>query len=199
MKKIILAGMALTALVVACGEEEGGTEPTRPPPNPLKEVLRTVEVAFNQRDIFYLENSISPDFSFHFDPGDVGQNPPGGSNYVIPESWSYTEFRQAVGHLLEKAYSISLTIPTASVGEPSPEETTYDAKNINIKFLVMVDEINGFLVDEGYCNFQFERYDGEGGKKLWHLTDWWDNTSFPHNVNPSLDPVSLGGILALYK
>ena len=195
MKKIIIAGIALTLLGLACGEEDL-TDPT--PVNTPAVVLKNVELSFNERNITYLKESLSDDFVFYFDPDDVGQNPPVG-HYIIPESWSYAEFTGAVTNLYRKAYSVSLTIPTASVGEPDPNATTYKAENINIKLLVMVDEINGFIADAGYCNFAFERYDGKEGEKLWRLTKWWDNTAASYDANPALEPASLGRVLALYR
>ena len=201
MKKLIIVATALTVLVVACGEEEGVTPNVdyRVVPTSPRAVLVNVETAFNRRDINLLKAMLSENFVFYFDPDDVGQNPPPGGGYIIPETWSYTEFWQAVEHLLEKAYAISLTIPAAEVGTPGPEETTYDAENINIKILVMVDEVNGYLGDNGYCNFRFERYDGSGGEKFWRLTGWWDNTAAMDDANPALEPTSLGRVLALYR
>ena len=202
MKKIIITGIALTVLALACGEEEGVTEPNphyRLVPTSPRAVLINVETAFNRRDINLLKAMLSENFVFYFDPDDVGQNPPGGSKYRIPESWSYTLFWQAVEIMFNKAFSISLTIPTANVVQPGPEETTWDAENINIKILVMVDEINGYIADTGYCNFRFERYDGEGGKKLWRLTKWWDNTAASYDANPGVAPTSFGRVLALYS
>ncbi|NIT35161.1 MAG: hypothetical protein GTN49_01455, partial [candidate division Zixibacteria bacterium] len=94
MKKLLpLVALIIILSGTACEEE---VEPP-PPPAPLNtpaEVLKSVEISFNQRDIEILKNSLSPDFVFYFDPDDVGQNPP-GSQYRIPESWSYTEFWQA--------------------------------------------------------------------------------------------------------
>ena len=137
MKKILLSGMALTLLVVACGEEEGHKEQPIPEYTSPAKILKTVQISFNQRNIVYLKAALSPNFVFYFDPDDVGQNPPGGSKYVIPERWTYTEFWQAVDKMFEFAYGISLTIPAGEIGTPGPEETTYDAKNVNIKILVL--------------------------------------------------------------
>ena len=86
-----------------------------------------------------------------------------------------------------------------SVGEPDPNATIYKAENINIKLLVMVDEVNGYLADTGYCNFEFERYDGSEGEKFWRLTKWEDFTSVAGDSFPACEPTSLGRILALYK
>jgi hypothetical protein len=198
MKKILLSGMALTLLLVACGEEEEGITPPRPPKNPIVEILVWVEAAFNQRNITYLKDNLHGDFVFYFDPDDVGQSPP-GSNYVIPESWEYTVFWQACQNLFEKAFSISLSIPTGGVGTPAPNQTTYKVENINVKLLVMPDEHYGYLADTGYCNFAFERYENEKGEKFWRFTTWWDYTSVTGDAAPGLEPTSLGRILALYK
>jgi hypothetical protein len=100
--------------------------------------------------------------------------------------------------MYRKAFSISLTIPTGAVGTPAPNATTYKADNVNIKLLVMIDELNGYIADCGYCNFAFERYDGKEGEKLWRLTKWWDNTAPWGDANPTLKPSSLGEILAMF-
>jgi len=199
MKKFILIAAAALLALSCFFEDEPTTEPpTYPEATSPANVLKNVEISFNQRNAGLLDGVLSKAFVFYFDPDDVGQNPP-GSHYIIPESWSYTEFWQAVESMFNKAYSISLTIPTASVGKPGPEETTYDAENINIKILVMVDEVNGYLGNNGYCNFRFERYDGSGGTKLWRLAGWWDNTSASGDANPGVAPTSLGRVLALYR
>jgi hypothetical protein len=201
MKKILLSAMALTLLLVACGEEEGvaPNKDYRLVPTSPRAVLINIETAFNRRDIGLLKAMISPNFVFYFDPDDVGQTPPGGSHYVIPESWSYTEFWKAIERLFEGAYRISLTIYAAGVGEPDPEATTYRAENIRLRILVMIDDVNGFLVDRGYCNFEFEKYRSEGGADRWRLTKWWDNTAVPADAKPGLAPTSLGRILSLFR
>ena len=196
MKKVLCLAAALLALSCV---EEGGTTPgkTYPEATSPANVLKNVEISFNQRNAGLLDDMLSKGFVFHFDPDDVGQNPP-GSHYIIPESWSRAVFTNVVRNMFKEAYSISLTIPTTSVGEPDPNETTYDAKNINIKLLVMIDELNGYIADTGYCNYRFERYDGEGGKKFWRLTGWWDNTSAMYDAYPGVVPTSLGRVLAIY-
>jgi hypothetical protein len=201
VKKILLSGMALTLLAVACGDEPVNTpnEIQRLLPTSPRAVLVNVETAFNHRDINLLKAMLSENFVFYFDPDDVGHTPPGGSHYVIPESWSYTEFWKAIERLFEGAYRISLTIYAAGVGEPDPEATTYRAENIRLRILVMIDDVNGYLADAGYCNFAFERYENEKGEDLWRLTKWWDNTSVSYDANPPLEPTSLGRVLSLYR
>jgi hypothetical protein len=101
--------------------------------------------------------------------------------------------------MFRKAYRISLSIPTGRVGTPGENETKYKAENISISLLVMIDELNGFIADNGYCNFEFERYESAGGKKYWRLTKWWDRTSQGYDENPGARGESLGKILALFN
>jgi hypothetical protein len=196
MKKILLSGMALTLLLVACGEEEGVTPP--PPENAPADVIKNVEISFNQRNISYLKNSLRSDFCFYFDPDDVGQSPP-GSHYVIPESWSYTEFYQYVETLYENAYMVTLSIPTAQIGTPGPAETAFRAENVELTLLVMVDEKYGYICDRGYCDFEFGLYYNESRDRFWRLVKWKDYTSVAGDSYASPEPTSLGKILALYK
>jgi len=200
VKKAIFIGVALTLLGLACGEDTVTVnEDYRLLPTSPANVLKNVEVAFNQPDINLLKGMLSEDFVFYFDPDDVGQNPPGVPNYEIPEWWTYTTFWQVVRRMFNNAYSVSLTILTASVGEPDPSEETYKAENISIKFLVMVDEENGFIADSGYCDFQFERYDGEEGQQFWRVTKWWDRTACSYDGYPGTESASFGKVLALYR
>ncbi len=199
MNKVISAVAAIALLALSCGEEEGVTpqEPERLEPTSPVNVLKDVELAFNHRDINLLKAMLGPDFVFYFDPRDVGQNPP-GSKYVIPESWSYTEFWMAAKNMFTTAYSISLAIPTTRVGTPGENETTYLADNLSISLIVMIDELNGAIANRGYCNFEFERYEA-AGKKYWRLTAWWDRTSEGYDEHPGVSPSSLGRILALFR
>ena len=200
MKRLIIASVAVAVLTLACGEEEGVTPrvPDRVEPTTPANVLKNVAISFNQRDINLLQAMLSENFVFYFDPRDVGQRPP-GSEYRIPESWSYTAFWRAVNNMFRKAYSINLSIATSGVGTPGENETTYRAENINLSLLVMIDDLNGFIADRGYCNFAFERYESAGGKKYWRLTAWWDRTSQGYDEFPGVAPGSLGRILALFR
>jgi hypothetical protein len=64
--------------------------------------------------------------------------------------------------MFDQAYRINLSIPTSRVGTPGENETTYRADNIPLDLLVMVDEVSGFIIDHGYCNYGFERYESAG-------------------------------------
>jgi hypothetical protein len=199
MEKVLIGFVVIAVLALACGEEEGVTPtvPEHPVPTTPVNVLKNVEISFNERDINLLKAMLSPNFVFYFDPRDVGQRPP-GSQYEIPESWSYAEFWQALNNMFREAYSINLSITTSGVGTPGENETTYKAENVNISLLVMVSELSGYIADGGYCNFEFERYDAASGKKYWRLTGWWDRTSEFLDAYPGVSPSTFGRVLALY-
>jgi hypothetical protein len=200
MKKALLGVIVVTALALACGEEEGITRPRIPVTNPVypADVLENVETSFNQRDIDLLKKCLSPAFVFYFDADDVGQKPP-GKEYEIPTSWSYTEFWEVAYNLFGRAYSVNLWIPTGGIGTPGENEATYEADNVKISLLVMVSELKGYIADNGYCNFAFEVYYNEQKEKRWRLVGWRDFTSVYADAAPGLEPASLGKIMAMYK
>jgi hypothetical protein len=199
VKKALIFTLSTALLLLACGGEEGVTPrvPDRYEPTSPVNVLKNVEIAFNQRDINLLKAMLSSNFVFYFDPRDVGSSPP-GKPYIIPVSWSYTEHVQASENMFNQAYRIDLSINTGRVGTPGENETTYRADNVTLSLLVMVDDLNGFIVNTGYCNFEFERYESAGGKKYWRLTGWWDRTSQGYDEYPGASPSSLGRVLAMY-
>jgi hypothetical protein len=199
MKRATVYALAAAGalLAVGCFEDVPPPRGDRVEPTTPARVLTNVAASFNQRDINLLKAMLSKNFVFYFDPRDVGKSPP-GSNYIIPESWSYTEFWQALNNMFTTAYSIDLKIPTNPVGTPGENETTYRADNITLSLLVRLNELNCFFSDHGYCNFEFERYEGTSGKKYWRLTGWWDRTSEGYDANPGVGPSSFGKILALY-
>jgi hypothetical protein len=170
-----------------------GDEPEEPPEVPAmtepKYVLAHVERSFNERDKDLLNECLQADFTFYFDPGDVGQNPP-GSEYLIPESWSKAEFTAACGNMFDKAYNISLSIPRDKIGKPKEGVTYFDVKKNPLDILVMVDELNGYLADQGYCDFGF----GQQADGKWRMANWYDHTGAYNGDTPT----TLGRILALY-
>lgn len=177
---LVTAGAAVAALALTgCLFSPPEEQPAEPPPEMTSpaNVLKVIEIAYNRTDIDLYKSALSTNFVFYFDPRDVGQSPPGKPSYTIPESWSYTEDWGATYNMFERAYSIDLSIPTNRVGEPEPEENIYEADNIGISLLVMVDELNGYIANTGYCNFEFEKYQNEHGQDRWRLTKWWDRTS----------------------
>ena len=200
MKRLMALCSVLT-LVAAFGCDDGAQGPTPEPPGAESpaEALETVVRSFNERAIKVLGSALSESFVFYFDPRDVGQNPPGEREYLIPESWSYSDFWRAANGTFDRAYYINFSITTGAVGTPGENETTYKATNVKISLLVMVTEMSGFIADNGYCNFEFEEYTRKDGNKYWRLTAWWDQTSEFDDENPGIAPTSLGRILALFR
>jgi hypothetical protein len=174
---IYVAAAAATLLMIGCLFSPPEPVPILPFPEMTspKNVLKVIELAYNQRNINKYKDAMSTGFVFYFNPNDVGQSPP-GSNYIIPDTWSYTEDWNATHNMFEKAHSIELTINVSRVGEPGPGDTKFRAENVSIDLLVMVDEQNGYHTDKGYCNFEFEKYTNSEGQPRWHMTKWWDYT-----------------------
>ncbi len=178
MKKVIIASITASLLLLACGEEQitGPQEPDRLLPGTPVEVLKNNELAFTNCDSNLLNGMLSPDFTFYFDARDVGQSPP-GSRYVIPEYWSRPEFSTAVANMFKKAYSVYLNTIKWRVGQPGAEETEYKAEDLNTALLAMIDEATGYY-GEGPCDFAFEKYTSKEGGKYWHLTEWRDDSGY---------------------
>jgi len=197
MKKIITLAGALALLAFSCGEEEGVTpqEPDRLEPTSPANVLKDVAIAFNQRDVNLLKAMLGPNFVFYFDPRDVGRDIGG---YIIPESWSYDEFREATTNLFSRAHSINLTIDVGHVGEPGAGEKSYSVLDIETSLLVMVDESSGFL-GEGFGDYEFEIYQGKTGGKFWRLTKWADKRYHAGDASRANEVASVGVILAYYR
>jgi hypothetical protein len=201
MKKLLpILVLASLLAPTACEEtyDSPGTTPPRwPDSTSPTAVLKTVEISFNERNIDFFKSTLGPNFVFYIDPRDVGQELP-PNNPPAPSSWDYESFWRVVRNMFNEAYTIDLSINTSRVGEPSPEERTYGADNIELVLLVMVDERNGYVAD-GYCNFEFESYPTKERKKNWRLTKLWDRTSPVNGKSNGIKAMSLGRILALYQ
>ena len=169
MKRII--SLALALLAFTCGDNViiNGEIPPVEQTSPAN-VLKNVEISFNERDIDMLKRVLSPTFVFYTDPGEIGRAKPDGNSPRPPPCYNYTEFWNIAYILFNEAYDISLSISTGRVGEPAPEENIYSAGNVDLVLLVMADEVNGYVAD-GYCNFEFESYPTKERKKNWRITN----------------------------
>jgi hypothetical protein len=197
VKNLFIGLIVIAFLALACGEEEvtGPQEPDRYMPTSPANVLKNVELAFDNRDINLLTAMLSTEFVFYFDPRDVGRNIGG---YIIPESWSYDEFRDAAANLFSRAYSINLTIDVGHVGEPAPGKKSYNAPDVKTSLLVMVDDVSGFL-GEGFGDYGFEIYRGKTGREFWRLIKWADHRYRGGDASPANKVASVGIILAYYR
>jgi hypothetical protein len=178
MKRMVSLAAALALLLLACGED-GVVTPRKPDrllPGAPVDVLKNTELAFNNYDLNLLKAMLSENFVFYFDPRDVGQNPP-RSQYVIPESWTRTEFSRTVTNMFKKAHAISLYVNKGNVGKPEAEATEYNTEKVRTALLVMIDELSGYS-GEGPCDFAFEKYTSKEGRKYWRLTKWRDGSGY---------------------
>jgi hypothetical protein len=163
--------VAVAALIFAgCGEDQGTPEGFNPyKTTEPKYVLANVESAFNRKDADLLTSSLGDGFRFYFDVNDVGAKVNG---YVIPERWSESDFMRAAGNMFARTYSIAMTCPWRTMGSPGPGEKTFVATGVPLRIVVMMDEVNGYALDDGTCDYEFEQ--GDGG--AWRLTLWRDRS-----------------------
>ena len=196
MKKVLVVTAAAATILLACGEEEGIT--AAPYEYEPVDVLENVATSIDEGDINLLRSCLDPAFVFYFDPRDVGQTPPGKS-YIIPGSWSYTEFWATLYNMFGRAYYVGFNIYAGRVGAPGEKETRYEAGEVRVYLVVMVDERSGYTAEGGYCDFAFESYYNGKGEKLWRLAEWRDFTSVYADAAPGVEPASLGMVLAMYK
>jgi hypothetical protein len=187
-RHLLLALAAGGVLAAGCGEDAAtpaGQEPyaaTEP-----KYVLANVELAFNGDDLKLLDDCLAPDFAFYFDEDDVGQEVNG---YVMPPSWTRQEFLTAAGNLFDKTFSATLNDHWRDVGTPGRGEQFHLVPELKLELSVMLDSKNGYVFDDGSCDYEFTRAPGEA----WFLSTWRDRS----RECGCLGPFTLGRILAGY-
>jgi hypothetical protein len=191
MRAIFVIGFLLTLVLAFTACDDGGTTPTAG--NTPAHVLRSLIYAFNNRDAEMLDRALSDDFTFHFDPYDVGSDIGG---YTIPDSWGRDEHLTASGNMFEQAYSIDFNVGYETIGNPDKGADEFDASKVQILLLVMVDPVNGFL-GQGPCNFKLVN-ESLDSTDTWVITDWWDYTAH-HGTLGLTEESSLGSILVMYR
>ncbi|MCP4231482.1 MAG: hypothetical protein GY771_15220 [bacterium] len=130
MRRILLISISLAVLLgVACKETIGPgpeSDPDYTSDTP-EECIYNLEYSFDNTDIGLYEAVLSRDFTFYFNPSDVGRDVDG---YIIPDSWSYEEDWAATNNMYNNAYSIDLNLAEERVGNPPFGVTEYTAPNI---------------------------------------------------------------------
>jgi len=191
MRNVTAAGLVFATLLSFTACDDGGT--TLPPfGNTPAQVLEALERAFQERDAELLGQLLDTDFTFYFDPNDVGKEV---GDYTIPESWGREDMLTACGNMITEAYSIDIRLTSTEVGEPDEGATEFLANNVQIRLLVMEDPVYGALA-QGFCDFGFVN-DDSAGYDDWTIIDWWDRTAVSGTFE-STEESSLGEILALY-
>jgi hypothetical protein len=97
MKRILLISLSLIILLgVSCGETivpvvgNGAGSP--------RECIDMLVRAINGRDISGYGALLAPDFTFYFNPDDVGRDVNG---YTIPETWGFDEEIAFLGEMFD--------------------------------------------------------------------------------------------------
>ena len=77
-RKRVLLALALAALTLTCCDKTviNGDTPSVPDYASPAKVLKTVELSFNERNIEYLKDALSPNFVFYSDPKEIGRPDP---------------------------------------------------------------------------------------------------------------------------
>lgn len=172
----------------ACSDNPEETAPPGPyKPSEPKYALANVELAFNGKNAALLDRCLDPGYRFYFDVNDVGERTNG---YLIPEYWSRADFLGAAGNMFGRAYAVSMNNGWKAVGSPGPGENNYTAASVGLRFVVMVDANNGYMIDDGTCDYDF----AEVAAGEWRLTRWKDRSRECGCVGET----TLGRILASY-
>jgi len=181
----LFGGVLITA---GCGDEDAA--PTEAGPYDATEpkyVLANVELAFNRGDVNLLSDCLAGEFKFFFDVDDIGQKIDG---YTIPASWARDEFLAAADNMFAETRDISLTDHWREIGTPAPGETSFQAADVPLEIVVVVDAGNGYAFDDGTCDYEFAKEP----TRIWHLAKWRDRS----RECGCLGPATFGRILARY-
>jgi len=150
--------------------------------------LADVEIAINSFDRAQLEACLAADFVYYFDPAEIGEQYNG---YTVPVFWDRDTFVAAVDAFIEHTASVEVNTAWQTCEAPAPAETTYYAANFPFLATVIADNGAGYRLDEGNCNYAFER-DARG---KWTLAKWWDRT---YGCGCAGVPLSWGQLLIRY-
>jgi hypothetical protein len=167
---ITFSVLALNGCIFGTPDDQGGD--VTPGLESPAGVVEMIEVAYNDTDVELYKKCLSQNFTFYFDPNDVGNDVEG---YIIPDSWGYYDEIDAADNMFDNAYSIQLSIITNNIGEPEPSDEDFLAPNVMIELTVMIDSQNGFKA-KGPVDFEFESYFNDKNEKQWRVINWWDRT-----------------------
>jgi hypothetical protein len=193
MRTVLVVSLASAVLLSFTACDDGGTTPATG--NTPAHVLRSLIYAFNSRDVETLDTALADDFTFYFDEDDVGKEV---GQYIIPESWTLTDFLDAVGKVFNYAHTIDMEINTSNVGAPGDDDTIYFARDVEVELLVMVEAVNGYKA-HGFCDFEFEDTVTGAGPDNWVVRNWWDDTAPVKSGDRNINQASIGFIMAVFR
>lgn len=200
MRNVVNGIVILAAVALGCGDKTviNGDKPTEIDYASPAKVLKTVELSFNEKNVEYLKEALSPNFIFYSDPKEEGRPDPRHNAPRPPPCYSYTEFWNVAYDMFNQAYDVSFSVDVGGVEEPAPEENGYSAGNVELTLLVMAEEKRGYVA-RGPCGFTFEKYRDEQGRDLWRIHDWYDKTEGGGEAPEGVERVPLWYILTLYE
>ncbi|MCP4228716.1 MAG: hypothetical protein GY771_01025 [bacterium] len=165
-------------------------------PSTPVECLENLEQSLNSRNPVLYELCLADDFTFYFDPHDVGVEYE--NEYIIPMSWDYEADVRAVSKMLREAKNINFSIDTSTVGNPDGDDTEFETADVPVRLQVTIynDDI---IIAEGPTDFTFIREQGPNDEEYWAISEWWDKTSpSDKDDDPPPHPPSVGYIKAYY-
>ncbi|MCP4231838.1 MAG: hypothetical protein GY771_17050 [bacterium] len=191
MNRILLISLSLAVLLALSCKETTESQPTPDYTSDTPEdCIYNLEYSFNTGDIALYKAILSPQFTFYFNPSDVGLDVNG---YTIPSSWSYSEDTAATENMFTEAYSITMALPQGDIGDPPEASTDYTASNVSISLIVMFDKDNGVMVSKGTMEFVFNKIT-DGDESYWVIKDWRDFTF----AKKGTDSSTLGSVKAYF-
>jgi hypothetical protein len=168
---VVVGVLAVNGCIFGTSNGNGNGEPPPGLESPGG-VVEYIEDSYIARDIEDYKECLSPNFTFYFNPLDVGKVV---GDYIIEDSWGYDEEVGAIDNMFDQAYDIEIDLVGKNVGDPEPNDDKYTAYNVQIVLTVLVEATFGYRAT-GFVDFEFESYNGEKGEKLWRVLNWWDKT-----------------------
>jgi len=131
------------------------------------ETLNKFMDVWNSGDVDVYESLLTDDFTFYFDPWDVGGD--------IPFSWGFDEEITAFNNLFDAvgAENVDVELDLEGVTEPEEGAVTYTVENIPYTLHVTVPDDDIIYLAQAHLNMELTMVDDE-----WVITEWWDRVSW---------------------
>lgn len=184
-KKTVTLTIVLLIILLACDEEPLEVFPDYSSPAQTFWTFTECFDRFYEPDMIkVLDKTLTDEFIYVFDPNDPED---------IPFSWNKDKFIQACYNMfIAEILDIDFDYTENDIGNPGNGETLYET-TINIRFLLMITEVKGYMVD-GEIDVIFEKTTGN-----WKIRELRDHTASDDILITSIQSTSLGYILTLYE
>jgi hypothetical protein len=207
---VVLPGLMLIAVMVACGDESDN--PVVPPAPTFQAltvrsaVLNNLEVAYNQRNIVQFEKLLDVDFTFYLSGIDVNEG--------LPAQWDRSVEISANTNLFSRdedpqgrwplCTSIQMNVifddTLTWIEVPGPGETWYTT-TLFYEFQIAVEPDTNFLPVPGAKAEFTVRNAGTDDAPQWQLLEWHDigaGTLFALRGSET-EETTWGGVKSLYR